>query len=166
MKNQRTVFGIIAFATTFIVSVAVMGVIFPTQTSSLAPVATRHRKSCGNDLAKKLEAFIERDKSNGETREYAILRGKTVSPSAAESVKIYWESSSAMDAGDFPRDFRVAWNDHMKAWYEYSEFVNARKGKTVNPTAFESESERLDAEITRTWNIVLSSARKYGADVF
>ncbi|MBK7707038.1 MAG: hypothetical protein IPJ30_15070 [Acidobacteria bacterium] len=164
MKNPRAVFGIVAFVVAFVFSVGLVRIFFPAPFVPYAPVAyVPHHRHSG--LASELESFIERDKSNGSYREDAILISNVVSVAHAESVKEYWETSSSMDARNFPRDFRFAWKEHMNAWYEFSEFLNARKGKKVDRAEFNLEAARLDAEISRTWDDVLDAARAHGAHV-
>lgn len=167
MTSSRTVFGIVAFAAAFIVSVSIVRIILPAPVPGFVNdgISVQHRthKDC---KVSKLEEFIERDKMNGSLRNDRPVVGERISANYALSVREYWESSSSMDASDFPRDFREAWNDHMKAWRDYSRYLESVRGQQVTKSDFRSGSERYDAEISRTWEIVLSTAREYGADVW
>lgn len=166
MTNPRTVFGIVAFAATFIVSVSIVGIIFPAPVSPFANdgFSVRHRthKGC---KATKLENFIERDVLNGSLRDDRPVVGEKVSANYVSAVREYWESSSSMDASDLPSDFRDAWNDHMKAWRDYSRYLDSSAGRSATRSDFYTESRQFDREISRTWKIVLATAREHGADV-
>ncbi len=165
MKNPRTVFGIVAFVVAFVFSVGLVRMFFPAPVVPFVPAAfSRHDQHSA--LGFELEDFIRRDESNGSSRDVRLLSGSNiVSADYAESVENYWSKSSAMDAKAFPREFRVAWNEHMKAWQDYSEFLNEMKGTKVDRRSFYSESGRFSAEISRTWEAVLDSARQNGAHV-
>jgi hypothetical protein len=165
MKNPRAVFGIVAFVVAFVFSVGLVRVFFPAPIIPYAPVAYVPHRHHHSEIATELEDFIERDKSNGSYREDRIVHSNIVSVGYSESVRDYWETSSSMDASDFPRDFRTAWREHMSAWRDFSKYLNARKGTEVDLAEFETEVDRLDAEIARTWEAVLDTAREYGAHV-
>ncbi len=167
MTNPRTVFGIVAFAATFIVSVSIVRIIFPAPVPGFVNdgISVRHRTH-GDCRASKLESFIERDILNGSLRNDRPVIGAKVSANYASSVREYWEASSSMDTSDFPPEFRDAWNDHMKAWRDYSRYLDSMKGKEATRSDFYNDSRQFDREISRTWEVVLATAREHGADVW
>ena len=72
-----------------------------------------------------------------------------------------------MDDSDLPPDLRMDWRKHMRAWSEYSDFLNNLKNISLR------DAEELDirgshavkeAEISATWFEVLEIAGdNYGA---
>lgn len=128
--------------------------------------------------AEAITAFILQDYANGDTRDEKIYDLRVNNPSDvnsvafadyAEAMEGYVDDSSSMDANDLPRDFQAAWREHMKAWRDYSNFLNQSadiSGRTAcSLRKFKTKDNLLNREISRTWYEVLRIGRSYGADV-
>ena len=128
--------------------------------------------------AEAITDFILQDYVNGDIRDEKIYDLHINNPSDinsvafadyAEATEGYVDDSSSMDANDLPRDFQKAWQAHMKAWRNYSVFLNESadiSGRTAcSLRKFKSNENSLNREINRTWYEVLRVGRSYGADV-
>jgi hypothetical protein len=80
----------------------------------------------------------------------------------SEAVMDYWKASSSMDASQFPQDFQIKWNAHMRAWRNYADYLAETKSSSRSNCR---EGSRLIGEINRTWEEVKSTGRTYGAYV-
>jgi hypothetical protein len=116
--------------------------------------------------------FLRQDIQNGEERSYNCYNRRDESNTKSElknyvlrkaaSVKIYSEASSSMDSTSFPRDFRVAWKKHMKAWRDYSNFLEKSSKETnINEDEFFAKTEEMNDEISATWQDVLDIGENY-----
>ena len=163
MKNLKLVFGVATFALAFMVSVGIVNVVRPSGLSDCEfQLPDKHRGD--SQLALDLEAFIERDQSNTGSASPAWSNG-AVSARGAKSVMRYWNSSVSQDVAAFPEDFQDAWNDHMDAWGDFAKYLDENKGRAMSRDEFKSETFELNREISRTWTVVLRSARSHGAHV-
>ena len=128
--------------------------------------------------ADKISAFINQDKRNGieSDRTAYEMSAEGVSPFTSSSfpayvssVEQYVDASSSMKTRRLPNDFQLAWREHMKAWSDYSDFLNRIKKPSVRAAWSEEDFTYADAsynrEISRTWYEVLRIGRNYGADV-
>ena len=184
--RSRTILSVIAFVAAFGLSAAFASLfITKTQTTSdYIPVNGYNSTSCfkyknNSATANKISALIRQDKRNGRESDQAYYRyGADIFSSSdssafsgyAGAVEQYVDESSSMKASDLPGDFQTEWREHMKAWREYSEFLNRMK-KSSNRAALSSqELKEIDSfhgrEIERTWNEVLQTAVMYGANVY
>lgn len=175
MKNTKTVIGIIAFIATFILSAGLVQILFPATIVSI-PAVDQEFKSA---TAVKIENFIRTDVRNGSIRDQK-LRSQTYSEMKsddenyslfyADAMKDYWNASSKLNAREFPRDFQIAWKNHMQAWQDYNEFLsetNENQDRNVmSYEEFRAADNRYNDEIDRTWYKVLRIARTYGAEVY
>lgn len=184
--RSKTILSTAAFVVAFAASAAFAN-LFITKTqivSDYVPVSSYKPTSCFKDrnnstTANKIAALIRQDKSNGRVRaeeSYRIGADEERPPFAdlrfpkyAEAVEQYVADSSNMKASALPSDFQTEWRTHMKAWREYSEFLNRMKD---SPTPRGWTSEELEAvddfhsrEIERTWQKVLHTGANYGANV-
>ncbi len=174
MKNSRTVYGLIAFAVAFVFSAGLVRILFPAPyvpVVQVAPLPVREY-SCDRrkhpkkpKLASRLEQFIDQDKSNGDDRSTDLVDGNLVSATWADSVSDYYETSSSMNTDAFPRDFVEAWNAHMKAWKNYSDYLELNRDRRVDPDVFNAKQRAYNKEISKTWDVVIRLARENGADV-
>jgi hypothetical protein len=127
-------------------------------------------KSAKNDSA--ILKFLRQDIQNGverssnyynrgdESNTKSVLKEYIQRKSA--SVKIYCEASSSMDSAGFPKDFRTAWKKHMKAWRDYSVFLeNASKQTNIDEDELFVKTEELNDEISATWQDVLAIGENY-----
>jgi hypothetical protein len=184
--RSKNILSAAAFVLAFALSAAFASLfITKTQTvSEYVPVSGHKSTSCFKDrnnsaAADKIAALIREDRSNGRDRD-----GKTFDvgedlrppfdspkfPAYARAVEQYVNESSSMRTSDLPSDFQAEWREHMRAWRDYSEFLNRMK-KPSNQSAWSDEElENTDdfhsREITRTWQAVLRTGRSHGADVY
>jgi hypothetical protein len=153
MKNTRIITAIVAFAVTFIFSAGLVRIILP------APVVryvTIDRPRVIERNSNEIEAFLLRDINNGSARmDYKYT------DNYGEAVMDYWKASSSMDASRFPQDFQNEWREHMQAWRNYADYLEARPVTRRD----NNEGKRLIGEINRTWEDVKSVGRTYGAYV-
>ncbi len=184
--RSKTILSAVAFIIAFAFSAAFASLfITKTQTASdYFPVSGHKSTSCFKDrsksvIADKISALIREDRNNGRERSRETYRvGEDVRPPFnssgfsvyAEAVEQYVDASSSMRTNDFPSDFQVEWREHMKAWRDYSDFLNRMKKSSNRNALSEEELENTDdfhsREITRTWHLVLQSGRSYGANVY
>jgi murein L,D-transpeptidase YcbB/YkuD len=175
MKNTKTVLGIIAFIATFIFSAGLMQILFPTQ---FVPTQFERPQDLSS-TAFEIESFIQSDIRNGKMRDqklrsqdYSEMKSDSENYSIfyAETMREYWSDSSKLDARDFPRDFQVAWKNHMQAWQDYADFLADTKENqnrnVMSEAEFRAADDRYNNEINRTWYKVLRIGRTYGAEVF
>ena len=82
-------------------------------------------------MAVNVVELLRQDIRNGEVRRFEIYElFKEAEASSefsvehyAEYVQEYVDKSQSMDDYDLPSDFRSAWRQHMKAWRDYSNFL-------------------------------------------
>ncbi len=119
----------------------------------------------------KMTAFILQDESNGNNRIVNSLDWDDPATFAdyAESVEEYVDVSSSMNANAFPSDFQLAWRKHMKAWRDYSNYLNETATSMVYSNVSRGDFIQSDkfhsGEINRSYKEVLRIADNYGADV-
>ncbi len=171
MKNTRIITALVAFVVTFIFSAGLVRIIFGEPQVATVFYNSSH---CKRNQASNIEAFIRRDENNGTMRMDRIssLRDKdNVRYSAvyADAVMDYVNTSSNMDARRFPQDFQNAWREHMQAWRNYAEFLDDMNSPTarqeMSSVDLKSAENQYNKEINRTWAIVLTLGRSYGANV-
>lgn len=184
--RSKNILSIAAFAAAFALSAAFAS-LFITETRAVTtefvPTYGYKSTSCfkhkNNSAADKISALISEDKRNGrESERAAYLYGADIFSSSdssaisgyAGAVEKYVDDSSSLNAGNLPEEFQNDWREHMKAWRDYSDFLNRMK-KSSNRTALSGEElEAIDAfhsrEISRTWQAVLQNGRSYGADIY
>ena len=184
IMRSKNILSIAAFVTAFVVSavVASLFVIEPAYTLSgstnhnYTPYCRFKRK---NSTAAAITTLIANDHANGRVRSSGLYElNESYPPSYnsvafadyAENVENYVDASSDMATDNLPNDFKSAWREHMKAWRDYSKFLNksaniSRKNPLTEEEFNEAEN-RYDAEISRTWTEVLEIGANYGADVY
>ncbi|HNQ15069.1 MAG TPA: hypothetical protein PKM58_05865 [Pyrinomonadaceae bacterium] len=175
MRNSRTVYGLIAFAVAFVFSAGLVRILFPAPYDpaalAVAPVQVREsycdrrRHPKKPKLAMRLEEFIEQDKANGDDRSTDLIDGNMVSATYTDSVREYYDTSSSMNTDAFPREFVAAWNEHMRAWKNYADYLDLNRERRVDTEVFSSKQRKYNEEISRTWGIVIRLARENGAEV-
>ncbi len=166
MRNNRIIAGIIAFIGTFAVSVGLVWLLFG---FPVKPTYSYSSHNCHQQHTNAIDSFLQRDINNGRDRDIRSFEDYSEKSYSiadhADSVAEYVEESGSMDVTGFPRDFQIAWNKHMDAWQNYSEFLNAKKSssKRLTKEDFQSFDERYTDEINETWYEVLRIGRNYGA---
>ncbi len=158
--KAKNILSIAAFFTAFAVSAALASLFIPVNTTADA-----------------ISALIRQDVSNGNERDRTIYRlGIDINASFddpafaeyAEIIENYADASNNLDAGELPRDFRYAWNKHMKAWNDYSAFLNNVKDYrnwNIDSEKFRQSEAVHIREIEVTWYRVLRIAHNHGSDV-
>lgn len=124
------------------------------------------------DTKTSIENLLRQDIRNGRERLWRVNNYRYSSEEAnfaryAESVEKYADESGSMSYGHLPRDFQWKWRKHMKAWRNYSNFLNDVKH---HPEDLKDEDvyrtrNELIYEINSTWFNVLRVGRKYGSEV-
>lgn len=174
--KAKSILSIAAFFTAFAVSAALVMLFFPVNTTNYRATScfTNHSNSA---TATAITALVRQDVSNGNERDRKIYRlGIDVNASFddpafadyAGIIENYADASNSLDAGELPRDFRYAWHKHMKAWSEYSAFLNNVKDYrnwNVDSDKFQQKEALHIREIEVTWYRVLRVARNHGSDV-
>ena len=120
-----------------------------------------------------IQAFLLQDIRYGEERNYSRYHHSAEkqpsscwrSSKRVDPVAEYVNRSSSMDDSEFPQDFQSAWREHMQAWRDYSNFLQAKKSGNLDYEDFHLSEDRYISEINFTWYKVLSVADKYGAKV-
>jgi hypothetical protein len=170
--RSTNIFALTTFFVTFAFS-AFIALMFGTPTiSDVPPVATYYqarnfKSGSRNKMGDKIEQFLLQDKRNGYERlDYTDFSDEvsTLSKRASSTFR-YSTQSGAMDASDFPRDFRTAWEAHMKAWSDYAEFLKKESKKAEQSEDFHQSSSEYSSDISSTWQEVLSVGREYGANL-
>lgn len=173
--RSKQIAALITFIATFIFSSFIALLFAAPKVYEVPPVAPVYEvksfkhKRCGTGY--KIKEFLEQDKRNGVGRlRYDFSPAKDSFTSSrisvfADSVEEYALESGAMDDSGFPRDFQLAWREHMKAWSDYGEFLQKAKNKRMTFEDFDSLADEYSSEITITWQETLRIGREYGADL-
>ena len=177
MKSSKLITAVIVFIGTFAFSSALVWLFvgFPeVQSPLICPVQMRSESPFSSDI----ESFLQQDIRNGRQRSgqiYSVGNYYEISPSSrsfpeyARAVESYSDNSGSLDAGEFPLDFQKAWNKHMKAWRDYSDFLSELKNNPARNKVAKKDFDALESshnnEINRTWFEVLRVADTYGAEV-
>ena len=155
---MKFITGIVAFTLTFIFSVALVG--FPK--ADFLPFEIRGN----NQTARNIASLIQRDVRNRDERFDKIdfrAERSAYFVEYAKAVNEYVDKSESMNDADLPTDFQTAWREHMKAWRDYSNFLNKCETKKMGDSDFAQLDKNYNREISVTWSEVLQVGRKYGA---
>lgn len=133
-------------------------------------------KSRNASTAAKIAGLIRQDHLNGDES------GKTAYDGSAEifssndstfsgyagAVERYVDLSDGIKANDLPADFQSEWREHLKAWRDYSNFLNRMKIPSNRVALTAAELLEIDAfhsrEINRTYAEVLQIGADFNAD--
>ncbi len=184
--RSKNILSIAAFTIAFSFSVVIAS-LFITKTypttyevvsySSGSTCSKRHYNQYQSPTAREITELIRQDKSNGRERSKntygAEVNFRPAFESArfadyVESVEEYVDESSSLDVSELPRDFQQKWAKHMKAWRNYSDFLNEIKSSDFKKSKIEtlvSADDVYSEEINQTWYEVLELGVDYGADV-
>lgn len=167
---MKFISSIVAFSLTFIISVALIGVPQRTTYTNIA-----HPHCHNSQVAAGVVELLRQDISNGEVRRKEINQfferareSSYVSDfSYADYIREYVDKSQSMDDSNLPADFRYAWRRHMKAWRDYSDFLNKLKISSVRLSyaEFIEMDRKYSREINRTWYQTLRIGKKYDPDL-
>ncbi len=184
--RSKTILSTVAFIAAFAASAAFAS-LFVTKTQTVSDyvlVGGYKSTSCfkyknNSAAADKITALIRQDHINGRESSRGSYSASgderppfssSLFPGYARSVERYADDSSGMKTGDLPGDFQNEWRAHMKAWREYSEFLNRIKDSSNRKGWSDAELEEVDdfhsREIERTWQAVLHTGASHGANVY
>jgi hypothetical protein len=142
--NTKHITALVTFALTFAVSVTVAGFF---------------QVKVNGSTATKITQVLTQDIQNGSTRGYYYK--ESISEIALKT-QDYVDASQSIETEGLPDDFQAAWNRHMRAWRNHSNFLNSLD--YVDSNAVERDNYNTN-EINRTWWEVLRIARKHGAKI-
>lgn len=165
----KSILSLIAFFTTFIFCVTLIGLPknnFYSRFSD-ANYSAQNRQNVRN--------FLWADINRGRQRN---IESSDDLVSLADSVESYVDEAQSSDDSNLPADLRAAWQQHMNAWREHSDFLNNVKASPDRLDSYDLGNNDLNLsdaemqtysnqsnEINRTWYEVLRVGRKYGAYV-
>lgn len=174
--RSRNILSIVAFVAAFGLSAAFASLfISPNPTVYNSVSYCKHRQNAA--AADAIANLILEDYANGHARDgmtYDI--GESYPPSVdsvafadyAEFVGDYVDKSSSIETDNLPSDFQAAWREHLKAWRDYSDFLNQSaeiSNRSVCSLRKFKDADKLHGqEIDRTYFEVLEIGASYGAD--
>ncbi|MCY7377171.1 MAG: hypothetical protein LH472_14520 [Pyrinomonadaceae bacterium] len=174
--RSKNILSIVAFVAAFGLSVALASLFISKDTYNYN--STNYCKFKRNATAAAISTLIAEDNANGRARTEKIYDiGENFPPDVdsvifadyAEATESYVEASSSIATNDLPRDFQAAWREHLKAWRDYSNFLN-QSAAISNQSAcsvrrFVEADSLHGQEINRTYSEALQIGRSYGANV-
>lgn len=167
---MKSTLSIIAFTLTFGFSFVLVGLLFGFPQSGF-DYSQRSQSRTFDQTAFEMQRLIIQDELNGTKRDSSVLKldltqqDKASVAKYSKQVDRYLIKSSSIDDSNLPDDFRAAWQNHMSAWKDYSEFLNERNETKVKMSngEFSDLESKFDQEISRTWYETLRIARSYNA---
>lgn len=128
--------------------------------------------------ARAIANLIAADYANAGVRDrkiYAVSENAALSSDSvafadyARAIEEYVDDSSNISQDNLPRDFKSAWQEHLRAWRKSSNFLNkaAEISSRSSMTAeeFDDAQNFYGQEIDRTFEKALEIGNRYGADV-
>ena len=171
----KTILSLTTFAIAFIVSAAVAAVFSPSQVENVAPLTfdtTVTVAPYNKTTAQIITRFLEQDIRNGNDRnreDYSFEEDATLSSrnivKRAKAVSEYANESASMDDSVLPQDVQLAWLKHMRAWHNYSDFLQNAKMQKMSYSETSRLENQYNREINTTWYEVLRVAARHGAVV-
>lgn len=170
--RSRSLISAVAFITAFAFSAAFAG-LFIDKNAYQTKTNCFHYKI---QTAAAITNFVQQDIRNGQKRESKLYGSLNEGfypftswsiAEYAETVESYADDSGSMSYSHLPPDFQIKWREHMRAWRDYSNFLNRMK---KHPHKLERERVHhlryeYSREINKTWYEVLRVGRTYGAEV-
>lgn len=164
----KTILSLIAFVAAFALSTALAAL----TTDSSQPKFRVTRLQADSSTSRNITAFLQQDIQNGQQRNRRVYRfeddASLSSPNIfkrSEAVSDYSEASGSMDSNNLPQDFQLAWLKHMRAWHNYSDFLQKAKTQSMSYREMNQLENQYNREINQTWYDVLRVGNKYGANV-
>ena len=165
--RSKTILSIAAFTVAFGFSTALASLFISENTYS----QTNYLKYRSSTPSAAISALIREDIRNGRRLDRMFYRYENPHLSAefAVAVEQYVDESSSIKASHLPIDFQTAWREHMRAWREYSEFLNRTNNSSnlddLSSEALENFEKLHSRDINHTWREVLQIGVEYGAAV-
>ncbi len=118
-----------------------------------------------------IENLLRQDVRIGQKRFWRIKNSRNLSAESyyeryAEAVEEYADDSGKINYSHLPRDFQLKWNEHMRAWRDYSNYLN--KVKNSSPSLDEDfyiKEKEYSADISLTYFDVLRVASTHRVEV-
>jgi hypothetical protein len=171
--RTKTIISLLTFALTFGLSAYFASFFLPEKVETQTFYYEGNYAPAQSDS--EIVSFLRQDIRNGNERgsvyfdlesEHNEFSSKNCLAHKVASVKFYSETSASMDASQLPKDFRIAWRKHMKAWRDYSNFLDkSAKSSNFNAEDFDEKTDVLNDEINSTWNDVLDIGESYDENV-
>ena len=160
--RSKNILSIAAFFIAFTVSAALASLFIPDQTVTANAISVLLRQDIRNGNERDRNIYNTGTDSDGSFKRPSLEK-------YSEIIGNYVNASERLHTGQLPSDFTEAWQKHMKAWRDYSDFLNDMKdyfGKNnENNKLFCAFEKRYDDEISKTWYEVLRIAENYGSDI-
>ena len=171
--TSKQILSIFAFITAFVLSSAFAWLfIDKSQTNSSFTTFKVRNAGCQQDTGTKrsIERLLQQDISNGRERLWRANdshhpSAKTPFERYAEAVEHYADDSGSMRYSHLPRDFQIRWNEHMRAWRDYSNYLNSSRNSSSEDRKYYQDRNEYLVDINSTWYSVLRVGRKYCAEV-
>lgn len=164
----KSILSLIAFVAAFALSVALVALTTENSSSQYQIAVFQADGATQRNITR----FLAQDISNGVQRERRVYRyedgASMTSPflaRRAEAVSDYAETSGAMDYNNLPQDFQLAWLKHMRAWHNYSDFLQKAKTQNLSYSEINRLENQYNRDINLTWFETLRVAGKYGAEI-
>ena len=171
---MKIITALIAFAATFGTSTALTRLFVEKR----QPLFTVSRTNQDVQTQQRILALLRQDIQNGEDRlDKCSQVAEFWELSASDRLKIYSKAvgeysneSASIDDTNLPSDFQRAWRQHMKAWHDYSIYLEQLKKSAASQKMTDDEiDEQLndrDDRINQTWYRALVVASRYDADPY
>ncbi|HQU85843.1 MAG TPA: hypothetical protein PKY59_22085 [Pyrinomonadaceae bacterium] len=183
--RSKTILSAAAFIATFVFSAFLASLFLPetVQPNYVYSDYNSRSTSCfkkrfQSQNAVEISSLLRQDINNGRKRDRNLIRidvtantpfGEDNYDEYAAIIEQYSGESKSLETDELPSDFDQAWNAHMKAWRDYTEFLNEMKDPSNTDVSIE-KLKRIDAkygkEINDTWYRVLRIARSYDAEIY
>ncbi len=166
--RSKTILSIAAFTIAFGFSTVLASLFISGNTYSQTNYL-KYRSSTPSAAA--ISALIREDIRNGRRLDGMFYRYENLHLSAefAVAVEQYVDESSSIKASHLPIDFQTAWREHMRAWREYSEFLNRTNNSSnlddLSSEVLENFEKLHNRDINHTWREVLQIGIEYDADI-
>lgn len=165
---MKSALSIVAFTVTFGFSVLLIGLLFGFPQSNFDYTKST-KTNCYDQTRYKIERLINQDIRNGERRDSMIRRFERKSSEKmtiseySVFVKRYVDKSERLNDSGLPAEFQESWREHMKAWRDYSNFLNKQKYGSFSNVEFNDYDIEFNNEINRTWYNTLRIGESHGA---
>ena len=167
--RSKTILSIAAFTIAFGFSTVLASLFISGNTYSPTNYL-KYRSSTPSAVA--ISALIREDIRNGRRLDgmfYRSCGNPRLSAEIAVAVEQYVDESNSIKASHLPIDFQTAWREHMRAWREYSEFLNRTNNSSnlddLSSEVLENFEKLHNRDINHTWREVLQIGIEYDADV-